>query len=196
MATKLISIMGPIGVGKTTLANNLAVEFGATLALEDFAGNPYLADSCKGRNDLILPSQVFFLMTRAKQLARSGMVDETIVVSDYAFCQDQFYAALKLVPPEMAIYRALRTPTEALVLAPRVLIHLDAPLEELHKRIAGRGREFEAWYTEEFLEAFRQAHWDYQPPAGVKQLRVNTAETDLRDGDQREKLIRMIRAML
>ena len=196
MAVKLISIMGPIGVGKTTLARNLAAEFGATLALEDFAGNPYLAESCKGRNDLILPSQVFFLMTRAKQLAKSSLGEDAIVVSDYAFCQDQFYAKLKLVPQEMAIYRALRTPTEPLVVPPRVLIHLDAPLEELYKRIAGRGREFEAWYTEEFLEAFRQAHWGYQPPAGVKQLRVNTAETDLRDEAQREKLIRMIRAML
>ncbi|MBT3278764.1 MAG: deoxynucleoside kinase [Phycisphaerales bacterium] len=195
--TKLISIMGPIGVGKTTLAEHLAEELGAELVLEDFAGNPYLADSCRGRNDLILPSQVYFLMTRARQLAREHWDSrEGLAVSDYAFCQDELYARLKLVPQELAIYRALLEPTMGLVTRPRVLIHLDAPLEVLCDRIAGRGREFESWYTEEFLAAHRQAHWDYQPPAGVKLLRVNTAESDLREDSTREKLGRMIRAVL
>ena len=37
-----IAIEGPIGVGKTSLANLLSKELGARLVLEDFEDNPFL----------------------------------------------------------------------------------------------------------------------------------------------------------
>ena len=39
-----IAIEGPIGVGKTSLAQLLSKELGARLVLEDFEDNPFLPD--------------------------------------------------------------------------------------------------------------------------------------------------------
>ena len=39
-----IAIEGPIGVGKTSLANLMAKELGARLVLEKFEENPFLPD--------------------------------------------------------------------------------------------------------------------------------------------------------
>ena len=39
-----VAIEGPIGVGKTSLANLLAEKLGARKVLEDFEDNPFLAD--------------------------------------------------------------------------------------------------------------------------------------------------------
>ena len=39
-----IAIEGPIGVGKTSLANLISKELGAKLVLEEFQDNPFLPD--------------------------------------------------------------------------------------------------------------------------------------------------------
>ncbi|RKY23662.1 MAG: deoxynucleoside kinase, partial [Planctomycetota bacterium] len=41
MAAKLISIIGPVAVGKTTLAECLAAQLPAEILYEDYAGNPF-----------------------------------------------------------------------------------------------------------------------------------------------------------
>jgi deoxyadenosine/deoxycytidine kinase len=71
MAAKLISIIGPVAVGKTTLAEALARELPGDVLYEDYASNPFLAESFTTQAELMLPSQLYFLLSRVRQLSRS-----------------------------------------------------------------------------------------------------------------------------
>lgn len=151
MAAKLISIIGPPASGKTTLARTLCAQLGAELVKEDYAGNPFLADSYLGKDDARLPGQLYFLMSRVRQLAASAWPEEGLRISDYGFCQDRIFAKLKLSDEEFGAYEPLRARMEKLVRPPDLLIRLTAEPSALLARIAARGRQFERVMTAQFL---------------------------------------------
>ena len=63
-----IAVEGPIGVGKTTLAKNLAEELDARLILESAVDNPFLPEFYKNPDNLAFQTQLYFLVSRYKQL--------------------------------------------------------------------------------------------------------------------------------
>ena len=65
-----IGFEGPIGAGKTTLAQLLAVHLGATLILEDVDGNEFLPDFYANRERWALGMQLTFLISRYEQFRR------------------------------------------------------------------------------------------------------------------------------
>ncbi|MCP4375132.1 MAG: deoxynucleoside kinase [bacterium] len=196
MSAKLISIIGPPAVGKTTLAVHLAAETGGRLIREDFEGNPFLADSYLGQSDACLPAQLFFLLSRVKQLSLGDWPADGMVVSDYGFCQDRIYASAKLTEDEMALYDRVARRVEGLVFPPSVIVHLDAPEEVLGSRISARGREYEKSMTPEFLKEMRNAYNDIEQSTGCPVLRVDTNASDLRDASIRSELSDRIRDKL
>ncbi len=65
---KYIVVEGPIGVGKTSLAQRLSDEFGSTLLLEDVDDNPFLERFYQNPREAALSTQLYFLLQRTKQL--------------------------------------------------------------------------------------------------------------------------------
>ena len=63
-----ISVEGPIGVGKTTLANILNQHFGYTLLREIVEENPFLSKFYTDIKEYALQTEAFFLFNRFKQL--------------------------------------------------------------------------------------------------------------------------------
>ena len=63
-----IAVEGPIGAGKTTLANLLNEHFGYTLLREIVEENPFLAKFYTNINEYALQTEAFFLFNRVKQL--------------------------------------------------------------------------------------------------------------------------------
>jgi len=194
MSASLVSIIGPPAVGKTTLASHLAADMGGRLIREDFEGNPFLADSYVGGREACLPAQLFFLLSRVKQLSLADWPDEGLAVSDYGFCQDRIYAAAKLTEDEMALYSRVARRVGGLVCPPSVIVHLDAPAPVLLSRIAARGREYEKAMTPEFLEEMRNAYNDIDQSAICPVIRVETDADDVRDANARNELIARIRS--
>jgi deoxyadenosine/deoxycytidine kinase len=194
MSASLISIIGPPAVGKTTLARGLATEMGGSLICEDFEGNPFLADSYLGGREACLPAQLFFLLSRVKQLSLADWQADGLVVSDYGFCQDRIYAASKLTEDEMGLYSRVARRVEGLVYPPSVIVHLDAPEPVLKSRIAARGREYEKAMTPEFLEEMRMAYNDIDQTIGCPVIRLDTDASDVRHDSVRGELIARIRA--
>jgi len=145
---------------------------------------------------LALPSQTYFLLSRVRQLRLSSWPAEGRVVSDYGFCQDRIYAEAKLNGEDLACYQALGERLAPLVREPDVLIALDAPIEMLKKRIALRGREFEAAFDEAFLTTMREAYFRLSPPADCDLLAVDCGQTDLSDPARRAELIEKIQEIL
>ena len=77
-----IAVEGPIGVGKTTLAHRLADTLGYPLMLEPAAENPFLDRFYTEGASQALPTQLFFLLHRARQLAdipSGGLLDQNLV---------------------------------------------------------------------------------------------------------------------
>lgn len=196
MSAALVSVIGPPGVGKTSLANALGQAWSARVIHEDYQSNPFLAESYLGRGDLNLPSQLYFLLSRTRQLNRAVWPGEGVVVADYGFCQDRIFAAENLSPPELRIYKDLAGRCEPLVVPPTVLVHLDAPVEELLRRIRGRGRNYESAFGEGFLERMRNAYDTLMAPAGGRLLRVDTTQVDIREPGPLEELMQTIREVL
>ena len=67
MTFRYIAIEGPIGVGKSSLAERLASRLDATAVLEE-KENPFLADFYGGRPGSALQAQLFYLLNRHRQL--------------------------------------------------------------------------------------------------------------------------------
>ena len=196
MDAKLISIVGPPAVGKTTLAELLAAELPAEIIYEDYRGNPFLADSYAGKAEAHLPAQVYYLMSRVKQLARSAWPASGLLVSDYGFCQDRIYAATKLRGDELHLYNRLADHVEGLVHEPDLMVHLDASEPTLLRRIAARGRDFERTITREFLASVREAFNKSCRAARCQTVRLDCDGADVRSRRVLSELLAMIREKL
>jgi len=196
VSARLISVIGPPAVGKTTLAELLAGELPAALVREDYQGNPFLADAFAGVPEAGLPAQLCFLLSRVGQLSVTAWPAEGIVVSDYGFCQDRLFARMRLSDDQFAAYAETAGPLAGQVRPPDVLVHLDASEELLLRRVVDRGRDFEKAMTREFLGAMRAGYNDIVRGAVCPVIDVNCQELDVLDVCDRAGIVARIRAVL
>ena len=70
-----IVVEGPIGVGKTTLAQRLAATLKTDLLLELAAENPFLPQFYQHPETSALPTQLHFLFQRARQIESLRQTD-------------------------------------------------------------------------------------------------------------------------
>lgn len=196
MSARLVSIIGPPAVGKTTLAEWFAAAMPARFVREDFAGNPFLADSYTGDRQACLPAQLYYLISRVSQLARTGWPDEGAAVSDYGFCQDRIYAGIKLDADELALYEQLADRLTGLVVSPSVVVHLDAPVATLQSQIVARGRLFERAMDEAFLWRIRRCYNNIDGELPCPVIRVDCDAVDLLSPDVRRQLLEQVQSML
>ena len=158
-----IAIEGPIGVGKTSLAQLMAQELGAKLVLEEFENNPFLPDVYKDPERYSFQTQLFFLLQRYRQQQELRQVDmfQNLLVTDYMFVKDRLFASLNLNEKEMQLYDTVANLLERNVIKPDMVIYLQADTETLMKNIAKRGREMEEEITYEYLDALNQVYTEY-----------------------------------
>lgn len=136
MTFRHIAIEGPIGVGKSSLAEHLAQRLDATIVLEE-QDNPFLADFYADRPGAALQSQLFYLLSRHRQqttLRQSDLFNQ-VTVCDYLFDRDKIYAFLNLDDNELFIYQRLFDLLAREVAPPDLVIYLQAPTEILLKRL-------------------------------------------------------------
>ncbi|HHD11362.1 MAG TPA: deoxynucleoside kinase [Deltaproteobacteria bacterium] len=197
MATKrYIAIEGPIGVGKTTLAELLAAELGARTLLEDVDSNPFLPKFYEDPKKYAFQTQVFFLLSRYQQQRELSQYElfNTSVVSDYLFAKDRIFAYLNLDENELALYEQLYRLIDARVPKPDLVVYLQASSEVLIERIKKRGKYYEQKITEEYLKRLVDAYNKYffyykETPLLV----VNTSSIDfVNNKEDREDLIKEI----
>jgi len=196
-----IAIEGPIGVGKSSLAERLAARLDATAVLED-ADNPFLADFYAGRAGAALQTQLFFLLNRHRQLVglQQGNLFAQATVCDYVFDKDKIFAYLNLDDNELFIYQRLYDLLSKDVPAPDLVIYLQAPTDVLVRRLRERARnpEREAFdpdpgYLRELNEAYQHFFFHY---SATPLLVVETSQLGLDAGDEAvDDLIRQIKTM-
>ena len=158
-----IAIEGPIGVGKTSLANLLSKELGARLVLEDFEDNPFLPDFYNDPERFGFQTQLFFLLQRYRQQQDLRQVDmfQKLLITDYMFVKDRLFASLNLGDKEMQLYDTVASLLERNIIRPDIVIYLQADTDVLMKNIEKRGRNMEKNVTWEYIDALNQVYTEY-----------------------------------
>ena len=158
-----IAIEGPIGVGKTSLAQLLSKELGARLVLEDFEDNPFLPDFYNDPERFGFQTQLFFLLQRYRQQQDLRQVDmyQKLLITDYMFVKDRLFASLNLGDKEMQLYDTVASLLERNIIRPDIVIYLQADTDVLMKNIEKRGRNIEKNITWEYIDALNQVYTEY-----------------------------------
>ena len=196
-----IAIEGPIGVGKSSLAEQLAVRLDATAVLEE-ADNPFLADFYSGRAGAALQAQLFFLLNRHRQLIGLQQADlfSQATVCDYLFDKDKIFAYVNLDDNELFIYQRLYDLLAKDIPLPDLVIYLQAPTDILVRRLRDRSKDPEREtfdpdpeYIRELNEAYQHFFFHY---SATPLLVVETSQLDLPASDEAvDDLIRQIRSL-
>ncbi len=189
---RFIVVEGPIGVGKTTLANKLAESFGSSLLLEGADENPFLAKFYDDPKSAALPTQLYFLLQRARQLKAIKQEDmfTPVRVADFLIEKDRLFAELTLDSDELDLYEQVYASLTLDVLRPDLVIYLQAPVEVLLNRISQRGiaheRLIESAYLQRLCDSYVQFFYQYN---ASPLLIVNAADIDFAHNEDDYQLL-------
>jgi deoxyguanosine kinase len=196
-----IAIEGPIGAGKTALAERLGTRIDATVVLED-SDNPFLADFYAEKPGSALQAQLFYLLSRHRQQSALRQADlfSQSTICDYVFDKDKIFAYLNLDDNELFIYQRLYELLSRDVPQPDLVIYLQTPTDVLLRRVHGRRMDAEAValqpdddYLKELNEAYHHFFFHYN---GTPLLVVETSQFDSDASDEAlDDLVKQIRAM-
>lgn len=152
--SRFIVVEGPIGIGKTALAKRLADSLSADLVLEEIDENPFLERFYRDGRSAALPSQMFFLFARARQIEdlRQSDLFTNVRVSDYLFAKDRLFAELNLDTDELSLYEQVAANLNVDAPVPDLVIYLQAPVDVLLQRIIRRGVDYEQDIDRSYLE--------------------------------------------
>lgn len=201
MSFQHIAIEGPIGAGKSVLADRLATRLDATVVLEEH-DNPFLADFYAGRPGAGLQTQLFYLLNRHRQqvaLRQADLFAQT-TIADYLFDKDKIFAYLNLDDNELFIYQRLYDLLARDVPAPDLVVYLQAPTDVLVRRLKDRAKDAvdgppqpDASYLRELNEAYQHFFFHY---AATPLLVVETSQLDLATSDTAvDDLLRQIKSL-
>ncbi|MCC7240377.1 MAG: deoxynucleoside kinase [Acidobacteria bacterium] len=201
VAFHYLAVEGPIGVGKTALAERLASRLDATTILED-TENPFLGDFYGDRPGAALQAQLFYLLNRHRQLSGLRQADLFLqaTVCDYVFDKDKIFAYLNLDDNELFIYQRLYDLLARDVPAPDLVVYLQAPTGVLIDRLRRRPVDPDGEaprpgedYLRELNEAYQHFFFHY---TATPLLVVETSEFDPETDDTAlDELVRQIRGM-
>ena len=155
-----IAIEGPIGVGKTSLAKRLAESLDSELLLEQAEANPFLERFYRNPRSAGLPTQLFFLFQRARQIEELRQADifSDTRIADFLIDKDRLFAQINLDRHELSLYDQVYESLDVEPPVPDLVIYLQAPVDTLLFRIARRGIEYEQLIGRNYLERLNEAY--------------------------------------
>ncbi len=197
---RYIAIEGPVGVGKSALADRLGARLDATLVLDE-PENPFLADFYNEREGAGFQAQLFFTLARHRQQTALRQHDlfSQLTICDYLFERDKIYAYLNLDDNELFIYQRLYELLAEDVPQPDLVIYLQTPTDVLRRRLKDRGRanpeapSLDDEYVRELNEAYNHFFFHY---TATPLLVVETSQFDLTAGDESlDDLVKQMNSM-
>ena len=158
-----IVIEGPIGSGKTTLARLLSEKFDVQLLSEKAEANPFLPRFYQDAQRYALPTQLFFLFQRSRQIADMTQRDlfTQPTVADFFLDKDPLFARLNLDDEEYTLYHQIYTHLQLKSPKPDLIIYLQTPVDELAERIEERNISYEQEIPHEYIERLADAYSEF-----------------------------------
>jgi deoxyadenosine/deoxycytidine kinase len=158
-----IVIEGPIGSGKTTLAQMLADKFSVQLLSEKAEANPFLPRFYQDAQRYALPTQLFFLFQRSRQISDLNQRDmfSKPTVADFFLEKDPLFARLNLDDEEYTLYHQIYAHLQLKSTKPDLVIYLQTPVDELVERIEERNVSYEQEIPREYVERLADAYSEF-----------------------------------
>lgn len=158
--SRYIAIEGPIGVGKTSLARRLAESLDSELLLEEAGANPFLERFYRNPREAALPTQLFFLFQRVRQVdeLRQADIFSDTRIADFLIEKDRLFAQINLDRHELDLYDQVFASLDINPPEPDLVVYLQAPVDTLLFRIAHRGIDYERRIGRHYLERLNEAY--------------------------------------
>jgi deoxyguanosine kinase len=142
----------------------LSEDYGSRLILEKFADNPFLSSFYENPERFAFQVELFFMAERHKHL--QGELSQTdifqqLIVADYFFLKTLLFAQKTLKDEEFRLFQRLFQVLNASFTKPDILFYLHRPVEILLKNISKRGRDYEKYIKEDYLQTIQSAYLDY-----------------------------------
>jgi deoxyadenosine/deoxycytidine kinase len=163
---KYLVLAGNIGAGKSTLVGLLAERLGFRPYYEPVTENPYLVDFYADMKRWAFHSQLFFLTHRV-QSHRALMDDPWSVVQDRSIYEDacvfarNLYEQGNMTKRDWESYSELYRTLIGLLPPPDLVVYIRASVPTLRKRIAKRGRDFEASIPDDYLSGLNRLYEEW-----------------------------------
>ncbi len=189
---RTIVVEGPIGAGKTSLARRLAEHFNVPAVLETPEENPFLISFYQDPKRYALPTQLFFLFQRARQLEDLAQMElfKRVIVCDFLIEKDPLFARVNLNDDEFGLYQEVYKRLRPKSPAPDLVIYLQAPPAVLYERVRRRGHRYERNLSEDYLaviaENYHRFFYQYDE---AQLLIVNSVNLDFVDDERDFELL-------
>lgn len=141
-----IAIEGPIGIGKTSLANKISAHFNFYSLKEIVEENPFLEKFYDNIDEWSFQTEMFFLCNRFKQLEDlevNYLKQNKPVVADYHIFKNMIFAKRTLPQDKYKKYEKIYHILTDDMPKPNLIIYIHANIDTIMKRIKQRGRELE-----------------------------------------------------
>lgn len=196
---RYVVVEGPIGAGKTSLARVMGERSGSSLLLEEPDANPFLPGFYQDRARYALPTQLYFLFQRTRQVRALSQSDlfTTGTISDFMLEKDPLFARVTLTDDELTLYDQVYASLKPQAPSPDLVIYLQASPGTLVERVRHRGVAYERGISDEYLvqlaETYARFFYQYE---GAPVLIVNSDHLNFVDqpGDL-DLLLERIHAM-
>ena len=183
---RFLVVEGPIGAGKTSLAQALARHLDAEALLEAPQDNPFLERFYADMPRYALPTQLNFLFQRVDQLRGLAQPDlfGRATVADFLLDKDPLFAQLNLSDDEFALYEKIYSHLRPQTPVPDLVVYLQAPVATLVARVHRRGIVYERAIPEVYLARLADAYsryfyqYDEAPLLIVNSERLNFVDDD------------------
>jgi deoxyguanosine kinase len=181
MNVPFITVEGPIGVGKTSLAKAIADAYQFHLLKEIVEENPFLGKFYTDIEEWSFQTEMFFLCNRYKQLEdinKKYLQLNKSVVADYHIYKNLIFAKRTLKNEQYDKYLKIYDILTEGMPKPNMIIYLTASLDTLLERIAKRGREIEHQIDPQYLQQLSEdyetamSQWEKENPS-IPVIRFN-----------------------
>lgn len=160
-----ITIEGPIGIGKTSLAELIAQKHNFKIVHEIVEENPFLSKFYENQEKWAFQTEMFFLTNRYVQLnnlQKKKLTNNDGIVADYNIHKNLIFAKKNLHIEDYKKFTAVYETLTTDIKNPDLVIFLCAGLDTLKHRINLRGRSFEEDMEDDYLLSLIDAYAEYQ----------------------------------
>ena len=103
------------------------------------------------------------------------------------------FASLTLQDHELDLFEEVYSVLQTKLPPPDLVIHLQAPVDVLTKRIASRGRSYEQEIQSEYLEQLSQLyHQEFSRPRDYQVIMLDTTGIDFRKPENIDRLLNLM----